>query len=527
LRMTITGEPQTVRLMSIARMRIVGSRWTKRDVHGVRRGMLEDEPGIGAASAEVRAGPVSAVTDGAAYRGPPGVGERAQDPNQQFDRTGIEINEKSLRLAYTGLEGGDRAEVYYRYPQQPRNILTYRELRLWVLPREGSWGPDGDERFMVRIGTDPHNFYLYQSRLRPPTGPRAVTPADWMPEIVIDFEQWFTLKAQAEQLLIERGPRPAGVDTVWSADSTYAIVLQDRARAPNLAAVRELVFAVYNGATVPATGEIWIDDMRVGIPDTDPGAAGNVALAVNAGHFVSASLTLSNQGPLFRQLNENPSYVGGSSLAFGADARLDRVLPAGWGVDLPLSVTHTRSAQSPTFLSQTDVQADQLAGLREAGGDATRVGLRLSKRTPSANPIVSLLLDGSALRLAYAAAESRNITATSQSTGFSGDYTYRRELTPRALPAVPGFVETALRAIAPETVESSNAFERLLESELRWSPAALSFGSSYSDQMSRSYRFDRILALPGDTSVSAIESPRQGLRNDAQLTLRPFAPLNL
>src|SRR5690606_24864697 len=138
---------------------------------------------------------------------------------------------------------------------------------------------------------------------------------------VIDFQQWFTLKAEAEQLLIERGPSPTGVDTVWSADSTYAIVLQDRARAPNLAAVRELVFAVYNGGAVPTSGEVWINDMRIGIPDREMGAAGNIALNMNAGDFVNANVTLSNQGPLFRQLNENPSYVSGSSLSFGADAR--------------------------------------------------------------------------------------------------------------------------------------------------------------------------------------------------------------
>ena len=527
LRMTIAGEPQTTRVLSVARMRIVGSRWTKRDVHGVQRGLLENEPGIGAGIAEVRVGPVSAVTDGAAYRGPPGVGERAQDPNQQFDKSGIEINEKSLRLAYTALEPGDRAEVYYRYPQQPRNLLTYRELRLWVLPREGNWGPAGDQRFTVRIGSDPQNFYLYQTRLTPATGDRAATPTDWLPEVIIDFEQWFELKARAERLLIERGPRAAGADTVWSADSTYAIVLQDRARAPNLAAVRELTFAVYNGGDMPAAGEVWIDDMRIDMPHRDPGAAGNIALNMNAGDFVTASVALSNQGPLFRQLNENPSYVGGSALSFGADARLDQVLPASWGIDLPLSVTHTRSAQTPTFLSQTDVRADQLEGLREAGSGATRVGLRLSKRTPSANPLLSVLLDGSALRLSYTTSENRSITATSEATGFAGDYTYRRDLVPRTFDAVPGFIESALRAIAPVSFENSAVFARLVGSHLRWSPAAISFGSSYNDQMSRSFRYDRILALPGDSSVIGIESPRQGLRNDAQLSLRPFTPLTM
>jgi hypothetical protein len=525
MRMTIAGEPSSVRVLSLARMRIVGSRWTKRDVHGVQRGLLDAEPGTGSLTTEVRAGPVSVLTDGAVYRGPPGVGDRAQDPTQQFGRTGYEINEKSLRLAYTDLQPDDRAEIYYRYPQQPRNMLLYRELRLWVLPREGDWGPDGGERFTLRIGTDPNNFYLYQSRLRPPTGPRAAQPGDWLPEIIIDFQQWFNLKAEAERLLIERGPRTAGVDTLWSADSTYAVVLQDRARAPNLAAVRELVFAVYNGGATPADGEIWINDMRVGLPEAKPGGAGTIALDMVAGDVVSASVSLSNQGALFRQLNETPGYIAASSFNMNADARLDKLMPAAWGIDLPLSVTHTRSGQTPTFLQQSDVQADQLAGLRAAGSEATRVGMRLSKRTPSANPWLSVLVDGAALRFGWQSTTNRAVTSRSESNGLTGDLSYRRDIAPRAFGAVPGFIEEVLRAVSPASIENSEVFRRIVASRLRWSPATISFGTSYDNQIARSYRYDRILSLPGDTAAVPIESPRQALRSDAQLSLRPFDPL--
>src|SRR5690606_13566324 len=138
------------------------------------------------------------------------------------------------------------------------------------------------------------------------------------------------------------------------------------------------------------------------------------------------------------------------------------------------------------FLSQTDVQADQLDGLRDAGSGSTRVGVRLSKRTPSANPIMSVLVDGSALRLSYSTSDNRSITARSQATGFTGDYTYRRDLAPRSFTAVPGIIEGALRAIAPNIVENSAVFTRLVDSRLRWSPTAISFGSTYNDQMSRS-----------------------------------------
>jgi hypothetical protein len=524
LRLTAAGEPAAARTIALARMRIIGSRWTKRDVYGIQRGMFDAEPGVSAHTGEVRVGPVSRLTDGAHYTPPPGVIEQLQDPASQFGVGSHEINTKSLRLAYRDLEAGDRAEVYFRYPQQPRNLLTYRELRLWVLPREGSWGPGGDERFSIRVGTDPRNFYLYQTPLRPATGARAAQAADWTPELVIDFQKWWDLKAEAERLLIERGPRSFGVDTLWSADSTYALVLEDRARAPNLAAVRELVFAVYNGGGHATTGEVWIDELRVSRADTDPGAAGNINLDVTGGDFVNASFSLANHGARFRQLGETPHYVGGADVAFSADAHLDRLLPESWGIDLPLSVSHLRNTQAPQFLQQSDVQASQLDGLRQAGSGATRVAVRLSRRTPMANPLLGLILDGAALRVGYTAGSHSTVTSKAESSGFTGDVSYRREPVRRDFGVVPGPAASALRALAPDLVEQSDAFDRLLASRLRWSPATLSFGSVYSDQLTRSFHYERILELPTDTAVAPIESPRQGMRNELLLGLRPFEP---
>ncbi|MEX0907762.1 MAG: hypothetical protein WD054_05485, partial [Gemmatimonadota bacterium] len=519
LRMTFAGESDEVRTVAIARMRIVGSRWTKRDIHGVQRGLLDAEPGIGGAGT-VRVGPVSRLTDGALYVEPPGVSEEAQDPASQFGG-GVEINEKSMRLGYTALQPGERAEVYYRYPQQPRNMLMYRELRLWVMAREGTWGPGaGGERFTVRVGTDPKNFYLYQSPLRPATGPRAASPADWLPEMVIDVQQWLELKVAAERRLIERGS--AGIDTLWSADSTYALVLEDRARAPNLAAVRELAFAIYNGGNVPATGEVWIDELRVAQPDTKPGAAGNIALDLRAGDFGGVTLSFANQGALFRELNQTPHYLGATDFAATADARLDRLLPESWGLDLPVSISHHRNGQAPTFLSQSDVMADRLEGLRDAGSDATRIGLRISRGAESAQPLVALLVDGSALRLAYNTGSNRSVTSLAESTGFMGDYSYRHELVRRDIGAMPGFFERILRVLASDRLERSDVFARLVGSRLRWSPATLALGSTWNDQLTRSFLYDRILTLPSDGDVVPIESPRRALRNDVQLGLQPF-----
>src|SRR5690606_5256665 len=120
LRVTVAGRPTALLL---ARMRIVGSRWIKRDVHGILAGPVGADPGLGAALTRFEVGPVSQVTDGPAYQSPPGVRDQLQDPTQSFNLGGTEYNEKGMRLAYADLEPDERAEIYFRYAQEPRNFL--------------------------------------------------------------------------------------------------------------------------------------------------------------------------------------------------------------------------------------------------------------------------------------------------------------------------------------------------------------------------------------------------------------------
>ena len=522
LRITVAGQPIGAKDIVLARFRLIGSRWTKRDVTGVVSGLLSDVAGAGGFGTEVRVGAVSQVTDGAVYSSPPGVRDQLQDPAAQFGGSGIEFNEKSLRIGYDGLLPDERAEVYLRYLQQPRNFMTYRQLRLWVLPRNGRWGVADGERLLVKVGSDARNYYLFQTRLRSATGDRPTTETDWTPEVVIDFNRWFELKAEAERRLLERG---AGFtsDTVWSADSAYAVVLEDRARAPNLAAVRELVFAVYNGGAGAASGEVWIDEMRLGQPLTDPGGAGNITLALT-GDFLNASIGYANRGSLFRQLGETPDYRNAGDLGVNALARLDRFLPAEWGFDIPLSVTHITSAVEPEFLEQSDVRSDELPELRETGAGQTRISLGIAKRTPSEGVLGRLLVDPLSLRVGMSSANTRTVTSRTESTGFDGGIDFRYDVSNRSFDIVPTFVESALRALVPAAIEQSDAFQRLLDARLRWTPDRIAFGASYYDREDRAFLFDRILAGPGDSIARPIESPRQGLENRAELGLTPFEP---
>ena len=77
--------------------------------------------------------------------------------------------------------------------------------------------------------------------------------------------------------------------------------------------------------------------------------ASHLALNVEASDAWTTHLAISNRGALFRQLVENPTFQGDRIITVGSTFNLDRMVPAGWGVEIPVTVTHVRDRPGPPF----------------------------------------------------------------------------------------------------------------------------------------------------------------------------------
>ncbi|MCH7933457.1 MAG: hypothetical protein IIC36_05625 [Gemmatimonadetes bacterium] len=513
MRMTVAG--RLAQSVTLFRMRLVGAHWVKRTDSGVLDGIVGDTASF---LGRLEVGPVSSVTEGDAYQAPPGVIEELDDPSAAFGGLGREFNEKGLKLEYEGVQPGSRAEVFNRFPQRPRDFLSYRELKIWALARTGDWGATVPVSFFVKVGEDAENFYLYRTRLEPVPNPGMVTPGDWLPEIVIDFGQWIDLRRQAEESLIfdPRDPSDPPLE-LWAQDSTYAIVLKDRARAPNLAAVRELSMGIWNEAGFPTTGEVWINEMRLSSPLRDAGFASHLALDIEASDVWTTHLAVRSRGALFRQLVENPTFQGDRIINLGSTFNLDRLAPADWGVEIPVTVTHVRSDRDPRFLAGSDIRADNVVNLRESGSRRTRIDVAFRKRTPAANPVIGLLLDGLEARAGYFTSSSTTIAAEGAARGVDGHLGYGRAVGRRDFGIVPGFLKPVLRWLLPRSWEDA-----VMDSRFRWSPERLSFGASYAATSQQALRFDHILVQDSDSLVRPTRSPRESLEGAFEIVFRPF-----
>ncbi|MBR44154.1 MAG: cell surface protein SprA [Gemmatimonadetes bacterium] len=503
--------------LELARMRLIGSRWIKRSGDGVLDGIVGDTLShIG----RVEVASVSQVTEGSDYVSPPGVLEELTDPTQAFSGQGIEFNEKSLGIKFERIPDGARAEVYYRFPQRPRDFLSYREARLWAIAKDGDFGPTRANRFFLKVGSDPENFYLYRTPLSPPVGP-GLTGADWLPEVRVDFGVWLDLRRQAEELVSMAPPAPGDPPVqIWSADSTYAVVLADRGRAPNLAAVREISIGVWNETGQSTSGEIWVDELRLGQAVNDVGIASSLNVAVDGAGVIQTRLNMTDRGAFFRQLRDRPTYQDDRTLNLFSSLAVDRWFPSSWGVDMPVTFEVSQSSQAPVLLANSDVRVSQIANLRDTNAGQRRVGISMRKRTQSSNRVVGFLVDGLDARASYATADGSTITTENESSTVDAGVGWTSVPQSREIGLVPTQLRGLVRTLLPGFLE-----DKVADARLRLTPERVSLSTSYFQQDSRVVRYETIVRSAGDQQSVATLRPRELMQVAADVRLRPLPSL--
>jgi hypothetical protein len=97
---------------------------------------------------------------------------------------------------------------------------------------------------------------------------------------------------------------------------------------------------------------------------------------------------------------------------------------------------------------------------------------------------------------------------------------WTREPERRDVALVPSFAQDVLRFLLPGPLGRS-----IVGARLRWTPERVSFGTSYVDQTSRIFRYDRIIERPEDSTVLPTFAPREALQSAADVRFRPLESL--
>ncbi|HJU89893.1 MAG TPA: cell surface protein SprA [Gemmatimonadaceae bacterium] len=534
--------------VGVARLRLVGAPWVKREDRALG--------GIGGTRPEGSGFVISSLigtqdrdpANNLFYDSPPGITDETDQRNQDFQPGQIQINERSLRLLASDVPRFARAEAFFRFPEGDRNFMGYEQLRVWARGRNKGWGPQGDLQFYLKIARDGDNFYMYRTPVN-----EGNTRDAWLPEVAIDFRRFFALRAQLQNAFLRGGDSLActGIDSALvvrselptapgtrrfaaCADGYIVYTTNPGIAPPNLAAVQELAVGMVRvdtlglgsgGVITPAdTLELWVDDIRLSGVVRDAGYAGQMGLSVVAGELGSVQLNLVKRDPHFRQLAEQPSFVGDDQVNLASSLRLDRLLPSSLGLILPLTITHNRVGSDPLFLSRSDIEAEGIPGVRQPKSTATAYSLGMRRATPLEQPVLGALLNNLELTSTYARASSTQEFQTGTSRSFTSALTYDLAARPRTF-KLPGFIDRLIMSM-PAWLRNGEAMRSLRGTNFRWNPSQLRLTSAYARNSDRRESFTLPVAIDGDTA-RIVRGFTNALRNGATIELRPVSSLSL
>jgi hypothetical protein len=513
------GTPDIIAKMAMARLRFVGSPWTRRSetpILGLTGaiGQPHGEVGTSVVSTENR-------TD-LGYESPPGVLEASNRRGGDRESQGTQINEKSLRILATDLRLGERAEAYLRFPAGAQNLLTYRTLKVWMRGRGPGW-EEGDLQAFFKLGSDNDNFYLYRAGAHSNT---------WDPEFVIDLEVLRRLRAEVENRWLQ-GQQPSGAadcgieDTgaFVACDGPYLVHVRDPGiNPPNLAAVQEVSAGMFRvGQTVTTLdAELWVDDVRLSDPVSQTGTAASVDARLTASDVAGFQVAYVRQNGQFRQINQDPSYRGTNVLQMAGNVRVDRFLPTSLGLAMPLTVNYTRTAVNPELLTGTDIRGEALSGLRKPDSRSATVSLAIRRSQPGKNWITKGFVDP--LSVAASLTTGRTLTELSEAKA----NTYAVNLNYQLVTRRKGFRLPlgGLVKLLPGFMRKGEVGKSLERADLSLAPTRIRFASGLNRDEANSTAF----RLPIERSDDAFQ-PTLALnhlwRNSAGLTWQPLGMLNL
>jgi hypothetical protein len=513
------GQPDVIARLALARMRFLGSPWTRRS----DRPILGLTGSASEAHGEVSVSVISTENVDLGYQSPPGIGDQVSRRGGDRETGGTQINERSLRILADDLRQNERAEAYLRFPAGPQNVLTYRTMRVWFRGRGPGW-EENDLQAFLKVGSDDDNFYLYRVPARSTT---------WDPEAVIDLEIWRRLRAAAENKWLAGEP-PSGAaecrtldpNAYVVCDGPYLVHLADPGiNPPNLAAIQEIsagIYRVESKVTVP-TVELWVDDIRLSDPVSQTGTAASVDARLAMSDVGNVNMAYTRQSGQFRQINEDPSYRASDAITVAGNLRLDRFLPTSFGLAVPLTVSYARLGVNPELLTGTDLRGEALPGLRKPESWSTNYALTIRRNKPGSSWLTKGFLDPLIVNASYTRGRSQTELSDARTSNYSLALNYALVMRRRGfrLPlgglagSLPGFIRQGQLGKALQQADVSLVPQRV----------RLSSGLSRDEANSTAFRFPT--ARSDDRFLRPTLALTHLWRNAAGLTWQPLGMINL
>ncbi len=354
MRLFLNGFEDSV-IMRFARLELGRNQWRRYDFSLAAPG--ENIPDVDKQNTEFNVTSVSLEENSGRspipYVIPPGV-----DRQQSAVSSGqnIQQNEQALSLQTCGLKDGDARAAYKEVSIDMRQferlrMFIHAESRVGQAPLR-----DGDVRAIVRIGSDfINNYYEYQIPMK------VTQPGDRSQDGVWPLGNRVDL-ALSELVRIKAARNERGIPIFLP----YAETLPDGNRVvvvgnPNVGESKTFMLGILNPKQdaaspgddgLPKCAEVWFNELRATGLNETPGYAATGKVAVQLADLgnvrLAGSMHTQGYGNIDQKVNQR---FRDNFYQYDASTNLNggKLLPAKWGVQLPMFVGYSESVSTPQY----------------------------------------------------------------------------------------------------------------------------------------------------------------------------------
>ena len=283
------------------------------------------------------------------YQPPPGVSGNYDQANRLYEP------EQSLMIHFENFKAYDTpgadTGIAERFLYDTPNLMGYKRLGIFI---HGPSQLDSDSAlvFFFRVGQDNKNYYELRRILH-------ARPDDtgWI-DAYMDFNDITGIKEYLER---ERKIDP----TIDEKTDTIGANIYRVYGEPSITKVKYLAFGVVSRDPVrPASGDIWIDELRLTEVRRDVGLAARLTASGNVADLFTWSAGYNYMDSYFRKISASTRGGGQDNLgsgkstqgySMGMSFKLDMFLPRSLGAKLPVSLRYSKSTSIPRLRFNSDI----------------------------------------------------------------------------------------------------------------------------------------------------------------------------
>lgn len=288
----------------------------------------------------------------------------------------VQEREQSLTLEMRNFQPNHVGVVYRTFATPQDFASLYKTLEFYTNRRIRE-GPTPDSlllfvRFSRNAATEEQNYYEYEAPIE---------------------DGWALRRID----LAEMSRIPVRADTLRTSQWIPGNVVITRKGNPSLTSVQRITFGLINkGQTPIESGDVWIDELRLGSVKRDTGKATRLAFSANLADLGNVNLNYQQQDADFLRIgSDRGSGTTQTGIAASTRMNLDRFV-GGTGLKIPVSYSVNMSRQVPKFRTNSDLVL-KTATDRDITESQTKDFSFNAQRNRSSNPLLRYTIDAVSL----------------------------------------------------------------------------------------------------------------------------------